>query len=390
MRSKCSKRKINGQKIFKRKKFKKRKKSKNASISKVVTDTVNSIDKKKVNRKKSMKKYTFKTKNGNGPPKKRLLRKKKKQLASVNSMNSTNNFLAKNMSNNTKRQTQNIFINLIPIQNIHYGRIRKRGKSKRNNSVEIYKSKPKFFQKSSFNTNNYINDDYEKLNDYELNTLPYKSAIEQDKRTYFQYYWSLLKKKQLILFTILPANDYNLISLKIALFLTSFSLYFTINAFFFSDETMHKIYINNGTFNLLYQLPQIFLSFFISSIVNMILKLLSLSEKNILNLKKEKDLKRANEIYKDTKDCIMTKFIIFFIVSNCLLLFFWYFISCFCAVYINTQLILIDDTLMSFLLSTLYPFLISLFPGIFRLPALRAKNKDKESLYKFSEIISLL
>ena len=384
------KEKINGQKIFKRKKFKKRKKSKNESISKVVTDIVNSIDKKKVNRKKSMKKYTFKTKNSNGPPKKRLLRKKKKQLASVISMNSTNNSLAKNMSNNTKRQTQNIFINLIPIQNIHYGRIRKKGKSKRNNSVEIYKSKSKFFQKSSFNTNNYINDDYEKLNDYELNTLPYKSAIELDKRTYFQYYWSLLKRKQLILFTILPANDYNLISLKIALFLTSFSLYFTINAFFFSDETMHKIYINNGTFNLLYQLPQIFLSFFISSIVNMILKLLSLSEKNILNLKQEKDLKRVNEIYKDTKDCIMIKFIIFFIVSNCLLLFFWYFISCFCAVYINTQLILIDDTLMSFFLSMFYPFLINLFPGIFRLPALRAKNKDKESLYKFSEIIALL
>jgi hypothetical protein len=46
--------------------------------------------------------------------------------------------------------------------------------------------------------------------------------------------------------------------------------------------------------------------------------------------------------------------------------------------------------MMSFLLSMLYPFLINLFPGIFRIPALRAKNKDKESLYKFSLLLALL
>ena len=382
---------MNAQKIFKENKIKKRKKSKASIISKIVEDNVSCKEKKKMNgRKKSMKKYRYKTKNGNEPPKKKFLKAKKTKLSSVISMTSTNNSLAKNMNSNTHKQSQNIFINLIPIQNIHYGRIRKRDKPKRNNTIEIYKSKSKFIKKPSYKINNNVNDVYEKLNDYELNTLPYELAVNQDKRTYFQYYWSLLKKKQLILFIILPTNDYNLISLKLALFLSSFSLYFTINAFFFSDETMHKIHIENGAFNLLYQIPQIFLSSIISSIVNMVLKLLSLSEKNILNLKQEKDLKRANEMYKGIKDCIMTKFIIFFIVSNCLILFFWYFISCFCAVYINTQIILIEDTLMSFLLSMLYPFIINLFPGIFRLPALRAKNKDKESLYKLGQIIALL
>jgi hypothetical protein len=236
-------------------------------------------------KKKLMKKYRYKTKNGNEPPKKKLLNKNRKILHPINSMSSTNNSLAKNMSTNSQKKSQNIFISLIPIQNIHYGKIRNRGKSERNNTIEIYRSKSKFLKESSDKKNNYLIDNYENLNDYELNTLTYEIALIKDKRTYFQYYWSLLKKKQLILFTILPANDYNLISLKIALFLSSFSLYFTINAFFFSDETMHKIHIGNGAFNLLYQIPQIFLSSIISSIVNMVLKLLSLSEKNILNLK---------------------------------------------------------------------------------------------------------
>jgi len=74
---------------------------------------------------------------------------------------------------------------------------------------------------------------FQNLNDQELNNLEYQYAIKYDKRTYFQYYWSLLKKKQLILFTFFPNNDYNLVYIKIALFIISFSLYFTINGFFF-------------------------------------------------------------------------------------------------------------------------------------------------------------
>ena len=73
-----------------------------------------------------------------------------------------------------------------------------------------------------------------------------------DNRTYFQYYYSLLKKKHLILFIFLPTNDYNLVPIKFILFLISFSIYLTINGFFFSDETMNKIYIDNGAFNFIY------------------------------------------------------------------------------------------------------------------------------------------
>ena len=75
-----------------------------------------------------------------------------------------------------------------------------------------------------------------------MNNLDYNEAIKIDKRTYFEYYCSLLKRKQLLLFSFFPNNDYNLVELKISLLLLSFSLYFTINGFFFSDETMHKIY----------------------------------------------------------------------------------------------------------------------------------------------------
>ena len=230
----------------------------------------------------------------------------------------------------------------------------------------------------------------ENLNDQELNTLEYDKAILYDKRTYIQYYWSLLKKKQLIFFTFLPANDYNIYSVKISLFLLSFALFFTINGFFFSDETMHKIYEDKGIFDILFQIPQILYSTVISAIINMILKTLSLSEKNILEIKQEKDYTKAVEKSQKIEKCIKTKFVLFFFLSFTFMIFFWYFISCFCAVYTNTQIILIKDTLISFGISLVYPFGLNLLPGMFRMCSLKAEKKDKKCLYNFSNIIALI
>ena len=228
------------------------------------------------------------------------------------------------------------------------------------------------------------------MNDNELNDLEYEEALIIDKRTYFEYYWSLLRKKQLILFTFVPINDYNLFSLKISLFLLSFSLYFTVNGFFFSDETMHKTYISKGKLSFIFQIPQILYSSIISSIINLLLKLLSLSEKNILTIKKQKNLDEAIKKSKDVKMNLMIKFFIFFFFGNLLLLFFLYYISCFCAVYINTQIILIKDTLISFILSMIYTFRLSALPGLLRIPSLKSENKNKKFLYNISKVLCLI
>lgn len=228
------------------------------------------------------------------------------------------------------------------------------------------------------------------LNDEEINNLDYEKALIVDKRTYFQFYFSLLKKKQLILFIFLPKNDYNLVPIKAILFIISFCMYFTVNGFFFSDDSMNKIYTDNGEFNFIYQLPQIFYSTGVSVIINMILKKLSLSEKQIIELKQKPDIKVVEEKAKSIQKCLKIRLLIFLVLTSLLMLFFWYFISCFCAVYENTQFILIKDTFVSFALSMSYPFGLNLLPGFFRFPALRAPNKDKKMLYKISTYVALI
>ena len=228
------------------------------------------------------------------------------------------------------------------------------------------------------------------LNDEELNTLEYQKAVNLDKRNYCQYYWSLLKSKQLILFTFFKSDDYNLKIIKICLLLLSFSLYFTINGFFFIDDTIHKVYIDNGIYKILFQLPIMIYSTLVSAVINFLLKKLSLTGQQILELKQEKDFAKAKKKSKELYKCISIKLAIFFSMSFIFMLFFWYFISCFCGVYINTQRILIIDTLISFCLSMIYPFGLSLFPGFFRVPALRAEKRDKEVMYKIGCIIAYI
>ena len=226
------------------------------------------------------------------------------------------------------------------------------------------------------------------LNDYELNSLNYKDALVNDKRTYAEYYLSLIKTKQLLIFTFYFKKDYNSYIIKVQLFLFAISLYLVVSTLFFSDGTIHKIYENKGIFNFVYNIPQILYSTIISSAINAIVKELSLTESKILEIKSQKSPKKLKEKTHEIIKCLKLKFILFYIISFTFLIIFWIYISCFCAVYRNTQYHLIKDTMMSFVLSLLYPFGLNIIPVFIRMPAIR--NKNQECLYKISKVVQLI
>ena len=230
------------------------------------------------------------------------------------------------------------------------------------------------------------------LNDKELNSLDYEKALLYDKRNYLQYYLSLLKSKHLIFFSFYPSNDYNSNIIKISLFFFAFSLFFVVNALFFSDSTMHKIYEEyeeGGDYSFINQIPIILYSNIISTILDKVVKYLSLTEKDILSLKSQKS---NNILYKYIKlvRCLIIKFILYFFLSLIILFHFWCYLSCFCAVYKNTQIILFKDTLLSFGLSLLYPLGINLLPGLLRIPSLKSPQKNKILAFKISKILQLI
>ena len=129
---------------------------------------------------------------------------------------------------------------------------------------------------------------YKKLytkTDNELNDLTYKNALKFDKRTYFQFYFSLIKCNHVLFFSFLPTFDFNSKIIKMYLFFFNFATFFFVNALFFTDETMGKINTDGGSFNFIYNLPQIIYSSIISSVINAIIKIFSLTELTIKNQK---------------------------------------------------------------------------------------------------------
>ena len=224
----------------------------------------------------------------------------------------------------------------------------------------------------------------------EINDLDYKEAIREDKRTYCLYYLSLLKTNHDIMFTFFYNSDYNSKIIKVDLFLISFTLYFSVNVLFFNDDTMHTIYENKGSFDLINQLPQIIYSTLISAILKFILNILALSEGLILKFKSIKTTKDLDNRIISLKNKLKIKFAFYFIVSTILLLFFWYYVSMFCAIYVNTQIHLIKDTLISYVLSFISPFWNYLIPGLFRIPALSNRKKQRICLYNLSKVLQIL
>ena len=227
-------------------------------------------------------------------------------------------------------------------------------------------------------------------NNEELNKLPYNLALKYDKRTYCEYYISLLRAKHILLFTFCNENDYNSKLIKINLFFIGFVLYLFDNVLSFSDDIKHRIYEGEGIYNILNQLPKIIYSTLISLILNALLNFLALSDRGISSFKKNKLIVDLNERKTKLVNQLKIKFILYFIISSILLLFFWYYISMFCAIYKYTQIHLISDTLISYGLSLSYPFGYYLLPGLFRIPALSNPKNKRVYLYVISTILQTI
>ena len=220
--------------------------------------------------------------------------------------------------------------------------------------------------------------------------LDYNLALQYDKRSYCTYYISLLKTKHNLIMFLSNNNDYNSRIIKFDLFLIGFTIDYIVNALFYNDDTMHKIYESKGQFELEAQIPIIVYSSLISIILSMPLKLLGLSNEAIIAFKQNKSSINLKKREEDLRNKLLIKFIFYFIFSFLLLIFFWYYISMFCIIYKNTQIHLLKDTLMSFCLSLIYSFGIYLLPGIFRMHSLSNRQYKKEYLYKFSKILQSL
>ena len=226
------------------------------------------------------------------------------------------------------------------------------------------------------------------LSDYELNDLEYINALELDNRNFFMIYWYLLKREHLLLFTFINCNDFNLFSTKLSKFFLAICTDMAFNVFFFSDESMHNIYISGGKHDFIGQLAQMIYSTIISQVLQIFINYLTMTDISYYQIKeliKEKNINKKQA--KPVMKCIKYKIIIFYAFTFLLFLFFWYLISAFCSVFENTQRIFLTDSISSFIMGLLYPFVLYLIPAGLRILSLKIKTKNLKFVYSLSDKI---
>ncbi len=260
--------------------------------------------------------------------------------------------------------------------------------------IEVYKKSIISDKSEKFNnpdkTLDKLNEDKKVLDNYELNNLKYDDAYELDKRSCCKTYWSVLKREHYVLFTFLSWNDYNLFYVKIERFFILICTEMTMNGLFFVHESMHKKYTDNEDSSFVDKIPQLLFSLLVSHAMEVILCFLSMTDKHIYEIKALPKLEQNDQRMFDIVDKIRKKLIAFFVFTFLVFLFHWYFISAFCAVYQNTQVIFLRDSGISILNSLIDPFLIYGATTLLRyLSLLKCCRKKACCLYKVSDIFPL-
>ena len=246
---------------------------------------------------------------------------------------------------------------------------------------KFVKEKPKYKKEVLESSMSIIEDNPPKneiiLDDYELNHLPYLDALELDKRNYCRTYCSILMRDQIILNTFCACNDYNLMCVKIAKLTLIIATIMAMNAFLFSDKAFHKLFMSGVHYYFSYHIIQILVSAAITLVVEVIVCYLTMTDRHIYEIKALPKKQINGEKIFNILKCIRTKLLSFYASTFIILLFYWYFVSAFCAVYPNSQKLYIVYCLISFVIFALIPFVVYAITTIFRVISMKDVNKKR-------------
>jgi hypothetical protein len=227
-----------------------------------------------------------------------------------------------------------------------------------------------------------------KKTDNELNFLSYSDAIINDKRNIFEYYFSLIRTKNLLFFPFIKRNDFNPRTMKICFLMLVLGINITIIILFTDESNIHELYISNGAFNIFFHLQKIIYATIVTLLLKYILLWLIFPEKNFLSKKKKIMSGKPDKRNKDMA-VISLKCACFFPISIIFLFFFWFYAFCFGAVFKNSQNFILISTIISFIIQLITPFAFNIIPAIFRVCSLKG-GKRREYLYRFSQYLQLI
>ena len=179
------------------------------------------------------------------------------------------------------------------------------------------------------NTDNNINGNNNNNNNNNYNGNNNNGNNDFINKKYCEIFCIFIKENTDFIDTFLMSKNSKVLKkMKIILYIFSTIFSLVVNTLFLTDKQMHKIYIEEGQYNIPYKLPQVLLTNILNYIVIFFISKLI--------------------------DCnCYTKRIIFYLICITFNLFGWYYFSCFFAIYENEQKHLFFDYLFGLLITFL-------------------------------------
>ena len=199
-------------------------------------------------------------------------------------------------------------------------------------------------------------------------------------------YWEFLVDSQIILGTFCTDNNLDLFIIKLSFFICTFQISFFLNALFYTDDYISEAYHNDGVLDFFFGLPKSIYSFIATLITTNLLRMLSSSKSELIQVIKDK-AKYNNyvNIINSKLSKLRLKLIIYFILIFLLGAFFTYYVAAFCAVYRYSQKYWFIGCLESFGMDSLVGLISCIFLALFRYIGIKRHLK---CLYIFANIIS--
>ena len=235
--------------------------------------------------------------------------------------------------------------------------------------------------------------EYNKYTDNELNNFPYYNAIFFDRRNFIQIYFSLIKTKHLLLFAFNCKNDFNPRMMKISFMLFIFAIFLASNTIFINETTIHSLFISNGKIEIFSDFWKIAYSILISLTIKNFLLLIAFPEMDVIKMRKTgfQNMNKRNKTIKKSIGRTIIKCYIFYFCSIIILSMIWIYISCFFMIFQNTQIYVIQNTLMSFGISMVAPFILYFIPTFVKKIAMKGEgSQGRYCLYILATIFQVL
>ena len=213
----------------------------------------------------------------------------------------------------------------------------------------------------------------------------YDEVIEEDNRTFCEYYKERIADNQMIISTFFVSEDIKPKSIKIAIFILTIDLYILLNGLFYSDSYISRVFNSTEKETFFSFIPRSIDRFIYSTmagnIIEYIIKFLIVEEITIHKLLfKKRDTKRSLKYdMSGLLKSILNKIKVLIIISYIIIIFSWYYISCFNNAYPNIKIEWIISSIFIIIFIQILPFIFCFFETCLRFLSIKIKS---EKLFK--------